>query len=131
MNDQVGGSLAGRALTVRCRACTDESTGRMRLAKPKPRQKESIALPIAPDANKSCQRGSYVQWLPSVLSSLPQLWPPGTFPLHVDAPSRETLKRGQPGLEYNPAHGLTSEDFSRPPQPSPAQPNICEACEVR
>lgn len=37
----------------------------------------------------------------------------------VDAPSRETLKRAQPGLEYNPEHGLTSEDFSRPPQPSP------------
>ena len=69
--------------------------------------------------HREAARGPHVQWLSSVPSSLPQLWPPGTDPHLVDAPGQDMLKRGQPGVQYNPGHGLSSEDFSRSQQPSP------------
>jgi hypothetical protein len=94
---------------VKSRACTDESQGLTRLASPRAQ---------ADGVNCAADCARHTEKLP-VPSSLPQLWPPGTDPHLVDAPGQDMLKRGQPGVQCNPGHGLSSEDFSPSQQPSP------------
>lgn len=116
---RLGGPWPGELSQWKSRACADESTARTGLASPKPRHTESIALPIAPDASKKLPEASMSSGSRQCSPACHSFGPRDRSAHLVDAPSREALKRGQPGLEYDPGHGLTSEDFSRPAQPSP------------